>query len=323
MPRPGRAAPREAAGADRAVVGGGRQYSALPLESRGAIEILGAERPQLVQAARPLRLLPGRRRGPRVGRAEHPQPLVHDRRRARDRHARGQRRDVLAGRALRRPRPLRSDGNLKYVYNWVGDARDKSSSPTSRSRPATSSSPPRSTREGHTCRPRHPHASTSATTRSAKQRSRPSPASSHSAATASTSARTAPSRSPTTTRGRRALAVHRRHHQAGHHRRQRRALRGPRRGGPSRLRPPVNEVLAARKSWPQRLGAFLYDRLTRRAASTCLCPRYRILVPGSRPGARRGRGRAGGTGGSRGWAARRRRRAGAGARRRPRSHGAP
>ena len=35
------------------------KYNALPLESRGALEILAAERPQLCQAARPVRLLPG------------------------------------------------------------------------------------------------------------------------------------------------------------------------------------------------------------------------------------------------------------------------
>ena len=60
-----------------------------------------------VEAALALRLLPRRRGGPGVGRPEHPQPLVHDRRRGRDRDAGGRRRHLLAGLALRRPRPLR------------------------------------------------------------------------------------------------------------------------------------------------------------------------------------------------------------------------
>ena len=47
VPRPRRGAAREAAGAGRALVGRGRQYGALPLESRDAIGILLAPRPQL------------------------------------------------------------------------------------------------------------------------------------------------------------------------------------------------------------------------------------------------------------------------------------
>ena len=83
-------------------------YSALPLEIRGAIEILGDRAAAALEAARPLRLLPGRRRGAGVGRAEHPQPLVHDRRRGR-RSTPTEAGGVLfsQGVALRRPRPLR------------------------------------------------------------------------------------------------------------------------------------------------------------------------------------------------------------------------
>ena len=82
-------------------------HQALPLESGTAIEILGAERPQLVGAAHPVHVLPRRGRGSGVRGSEHPQPLLHDRSRARRRDRRGRRRDLLPGLAVRRPRPLR------------------------------------------------------------------------------------------------------------------------------------------------------------------------------------------------------------------------
>ena len=56
-------------------------YQALPLESRGADRDPGHRAPAAVQAAQPVRLLPRRRGDTRVGRPEHPQPLLHDRRR--------------------------------------------------------------------------------------------------------------------------------------------------------------------------------------------------------------------------------------------------
>ena len=74
------------------------------------------------QAAEPLRVLPGHRRGARVGRAEHQEPLVHRRAwrspsTARTPHgvlfAHGSR---FGGHAL-----YIKDGKLKYVYNFVGD----------------------------------------------------------------------------------------------------------------------------------------------------------------------------------------------------------
>ena len=115
-------APGEAAGADRAVVGR-RPASTARCRSRtaGVVEILATERPAAREAARPLRLLPRRRRGAGVGRAEHPQPLVHDRGRGR-RSTPTEAGGVLfshgarfGGHAL-----YIKDGKLKYVYNFVG-----------------------------------------------------------------------------------------------------------------------------------------------------------------------------------------------------------
>src|SRR5690242_6064064 len=51
----------------------------------GAIEILTTERPQLTKPRNRYVYYPGHRRGPGVGRAEHQEPLVHDRGRGHDR----------------------------------------------------------------------------------------------------------------------------------------------------------------------------------------------------------------------------------------------
>ena len=127
------------------------KYQALPLESRGAVEILDHRAARSSSKPRdPLRLLPGRRRGARVGRPEHPQPLLHDRRRGRHRDAGSRRRALLAGLAVRRPRPLRQGRQAQVRLQLRRRARCRSSSPTSRSRPATPSSPPRFEREGDT-----------------------------------------------------------------------------------------------------------------------------------------------------------------------------
>ena len=86
VPRPRRAAPGPAR-RNSSRCGGPRpgSYQALPLESRGALDILTDRPPAARQAPQPLRLLPRLRRSPRVGGAQHPQPFVHDRRRARRR----------------------------------------------------------------------------------------------------------------------------------------------------------------------------------------------------------------------------------------------
>ena len=160
------------------------KYGALPLESRSAIEILGAERPQLSEP-RPVRLLPRRRRSARVRRPEHPQPLLHDRRRdSRSRRpkpavcifSQGSR---FGGHALY----LRG-GKLKYVYNWLGihvqTVEADAPIPTGHVYLSASFE-----RENTNCRPRAHSACTSVTRRSANRRSSPSRASSGSAAAAS------------------------------------------------------------------------------------------------------------------------------------------
>ena len=63
-------------------------YQALPLESRGAVEILGTERPQLSKPRNRYVYYPGGAEVPESVAPEHPQPLVHDRRRGRDRRRR-------------------------------------------------------------------------------------------------------------------------------------------------------------------------------------------------------------------------------------------
>ncbi len=82
MPRPRRGEAGEAPGADRALVGRGRQVrrpaARVPRRHRHPTR---AAAPAL-EATRPLHLLPGLRRGARVGHPEHPQPLLRDRRRA-------------------------------------------------------------------------------------------------------------------------------------------------------------------------------------------------------------------------------------------------
>ena len=83
------------------------RYGALPLESRGAVEILTTERPAAQQAALALRLPPGR-----AGVPESVTPNIRNRSytigaEIADRDAGGRRGHLLAGLALRRARPLR------------------------------------------------------------------------------------------------------------------------------------------------------------------------------------------------------------------------
>ncbi len=82
------------------------KYGALPLESRDAIGILIAPRPQLSKPRDRYVVLPGLRGGAGVGHAEHPESLVRRRGRAEDRLAGGKRRPVLTGLTVRRPRAL-------------------------------------------------------------------------------------------------------------------------------------------------------------------------------------------------------------------------
>ncbi len=104
--RPRRRAPGPAPGADRTVVDGSR---ALPgAAARGSQRARDPHHraPAAVQATEPVHVLPGWLGDPRVGRPEHPQPLLHDCGRGHDRHRGGGRRAVLARIALRRPRAV-------------------------------------------------------------------------------------------------------------------------------------------------------------------------------------------------------------------------
>ena len=107
VPRPGRPGAGKAAGTGRAVVGAGR-----PVRRPAAGEPRGARNPHYRtaaadQAAQSLRVLPRHRRGARVGRAEHPQPLLHHRGRGHHRQRGCGRRPVRARGPVRRPRPVR------------------------------------------------------------------------------------------------------------------------------------------------------------------------------------------------------------------------
>ena len=111
------------------------RYGALPLENRGVGRDPHHRAAAALEAAQPLRLLPGRLRDPGVGGAEHPQPLLHDRGRGDDRHRGGRRRAVRPGLALRRPRALHQ-GRQAQVRLQLRRARtSRSSSRTGRSRP--------------------------------------------------------------------------------------------------------------------------------------------------------------------------------------------
>ena len=83
------------------------KYGALPLESRDALGILLAPRPQLSKPRDRYIYYPDCAEVPESVTAEHPQPLVRDRGRAEHRHSRGERRPLRAGLALRRARALR------------------------------------------------------------------------------------------------------------------------------------------------------------------------------------------------------------------------
>ena len=85
-------------------------HQALPLESRDALAILGAERPQLSQPRTRYVYYPGGAEIPESVGAQHPQSLLHARGRARHRHAGNLRCPVLAGLSLRRPRTLHQGG---------------------------------------------------------------------------------------------------------------------------------------------------------------------------------------------------------------------
>src|SRR5947209_15780239 len=104
--RPGRQGAGEAAGAHPAVVGAGG-----PVQRPAAGEPQRRRDPHhgpaaADQAAEPVRVLPRYRRGARIGRAQHQEPLVHGGRRGDDRH-RGRPGGAVRPRLpVRRPRPV-------------------------------------------------------------------------------------------------------------------------------------------------------------------------------------------------------------------------
>jgi hypothetical protein len=143
------------------------------------------------------------------------------------------------------------DNRLHYVYDFVGSLQQKVA--------ATQDIPPGRTsscRHRSTSRVRTPRASRpgscrciTATTRSARHTSRPSPASCHRRGRAV--------RRPRQRLGRHrrlpgpaALALHRRHHQAARRRCQRRALHGPRARGRRHAAPGVDGTAGGRPRFP-------------------------------------------------------------------------
>ena len=107
-------APGEAAGAHRAVVGRGRRVPGAAARVPRCPRHPPDPPPAALEGPQPVRLLPGLRRGTGVGVAEHPQPLVHDRGRAR-----GRRRPKRA--ACSSPRGRASVGTPLYLKD--GDAQ--------------------------------------------------------------------------------------------------------------------------------------------------------------------------------------------------------
>ena len=114
-PRPRRAAPGKAPGPHRPLVGGGRRQPGAAARVARRDRDPGDCATGALEPEDTLRLLPGRRGDPRVDGPEHPQPLVHHRRRGRHRVPGGERRALLAGVALRRACAVRQ--------GWSADVR--------------------------------------------------------------------------------------------------------------------------------------------------------------------------------------------------------
>ncbi len=169
VPRPRRRAARQAAGADRALVDRGGHAPGAAARVAGRDRDPRDRAPAALEPAHPLHLLPGRRRGAGVGRAEHPQPLVHDRRGDGDRHGGGRRRDLLPGLPLRRPRPVREGRQARVRLQLRRRAR-----PDRRLRREDPDGARRAVghlraAERRRCRRRERSPSTSATSRSARR----------------------------------------------------------------------------------------------------------------------------------------------------------
>ena len=146
-----------------------------PVRARDHPHAAAAARP----AAGPLRLLPRLRRGARGPGRQHPQPLLHDRRPRRHPRPGRARRAVRPRVAVRWPRPLRQGQPAALRQQLRRHVRAEGRRHASTSRPGrTSSCRRRSTRTARTRRAWRPGSCrcTTATRRSAKARSRLSPA---------------------------------------------------------------------------------------------------------------------------------------------------
>ena len=200
VPRPRRRAPGQAAGADRALVVGGGPLRRAPAREPRRRRDPHDRAPPAREAARPATSTT--RAAPR-SRSRSPRTSATAPTRSRSRStidtaeaggvlfAHGSR---FGGHAL-----YIKDRKLKYVYNFVGCSSRSSSRRADPDRPRRLLRLVRARRR-RDARRGDAHACTSATSRSARAGSRPSPASSRSPARGSTSAGRAPSRSPTTTR---------------------------------------------------------------------------------------------------------------------------
>ena len=174
------------------------EYQALPLESRGAVEILATERPQLSKPRTRYVYYPGG--------AEVPESVAPN--------IRNRSYTIAAEMDIETPEASGvifsqgsrfgghalyvKDGRLKYVYNWIGELEQivESAETIPSGHVVLSAS---FERQGDTMPAQGTLSSTSATRRSGRTRSGPSPASSDSAAAGWSSDAPAPSRSPTTT----------------------------------------------------------------------------------------------------------------------------
>ena len=130
------------------------RYQALPLEDRDVVRDPDHRPSAALETPQSLCVLPGWRRGARVRRAEHPQPLVLDRGRGHDRHGGGGRRPVRARVAVRRPRAVHQ-GRQAQVRLQLGRPRGPANRiDSARPDSVTWCCRPRSRRRARRCRPR-------------------------------------------------------------------------------------------------------------------------------------------------------------------------
>ena len=180
--QPRRRAPREGPRARQPLVRRGRRQRRLPARRPLGARDHAHARAGAVAAARPLHLLPRRRRGARVAGGQRPQPLVHDRRAASTSPSAGAEGVLFAhgspfgGHAL-----YVKDNRLHYVYNFVGMGEETvvgDRGPPDRREPDPVGVVRQGRRGPARRRDRHALAVARRRPRSARAGSRPSPASS-------------------------------------------------------------------------------------------------------------------------------------------------